>query len=169
VVGNATALRELEDIVHPLVAEERERFYEKANTDGDFLVVYDVPLLLENRESHDVDYIVVATADEETQKERVMARPGMTEEKFLSLLAKQMPDAEKRLLADYLVQTNFPGYAPAKAQVAQLVTSIIQGRPDDWVAWKKRRPASLIPSSNCEGWSYYHCVKHVFFLVVYPS
>lgn len=136
VMENSAVLKILEDIVHPLVAEERRLFFDKARDQGHFMVIYDIPLLLENPKNHDVDYIIVATADAAIQRDRVLKRPGMTEDKFLSLLAKQMPDEQKRKLADYLIYTDNDSYAPAKAQVASIVENIIEKHPILWSEWK---------------------------------
>ena len=138
VMEDSTVLKMLEEIVHPLVAAERKRFYEEANSQGHFLVVYDIPLLLENPTSQEVDYVLVATASAETQKQRVLDRPGMTEEKFLSLLAKQMPDEEKRKKANFLIDTDHPSKAPAKAQVASIVEKLVDKHSKRWNTWKNR-------------------------------
>lgn len=91
------------------VVAERHSFYEKATSHGCLAVVYDIPLLLEQRHQHDVDYVVVVTASSDTQRTRVLSRPNMTLEKFESILVKQMPDAEKRQLADFVINTDYPG------------------------------------------------------------
>lgn len=139
VLGNYVALKNLEDIVHPLVAAERQLFLLRAEQLGHFLCVYDIPLLLENRQNYSVDCVVVATADETTQRMRVLQRPGMTIGKFESILAKQMPDEEKRRNADFLIRTDFPGFAPAKAQVAHTVEQLISSYPTQWRQWKTRK------------------------------
>lgn len=103
VFGNADALRRLEAIVHPAVAEERAAFLE-SNRDRS-LVVLDIPLLFEAGGWRQVDRIAVVSAPAEVQRARVLARPGMTVERFESILAKQMPDAEKRERADFVIPT----------------------------------------------------------------
>jgi dephospho-CoA kinase len=103
VFGNADALRRLEAIVHPAVAEERAAFLE-SNRDRP-LVVLDIPLLFEAGGWRQVDRIAVVSAPAEVQRARVLARPGMTVERFESILAKQMPDAEKRERADFVIPT----------------------------------------------------------------
>ena len=100
------------------------------------MVVYDIPLLLENPSSYTVDYIIVATADSETQRRRVLARPHMTEGKFESILSKQLSDEEKRRRADFLVHTNFTGYAQARCQVARAVETILQRNVGHFESWK---------------------------------
>lgn len=72
-------------------------------------MVYDIPLLLEQQQQHEVDYVVVVSASAETQRHRVLNRPHMTPEKFDSIRAKQMPDADKRQLADFVIDTDYPG------------------------------------------------------------
>eukprot|EP01041_Mallomonas_annulata_P005827 gene5827-11765_t len=148
VLGDASALKSLEKIVHPLVANERQLFFDDACSKGYLAVVYDIPLLLENRSNHTVDYVVVATASAETQQQRVMKRPGMTFEKFQSILSKQMPDSEKRKHADFLIHTDYPGMTQAKAQVAHIIESIISSRPDEWHAWKNRQQSTAATSAT---------------------
>lgn len=106
VLSDPEALRRLEAIVHPLVLEKRAAFVEERRRAGDPVVLFDIPLLFETGGDADVDAIVVVTAPEEVQRERVLARPGMTEEKFAAILAKQTPDAEKRRRADFIVHTD---------------------------------------------------------------
>jgi len=103
VFGNPDALNRLEAIVHPAVAEERARFLE--TNDEQPLVVLDIPLLFEAGGWQQVDRIAVVSAPAEVQRARVLARPGMTEDRFESILAKQMPDAQKRERADFVIPT----------------------------------------------------------------
>lgn len=103
VFGNPDALRRLEAIVHPAVAEERAAFLE-SNRDQP-LVVLDIPLLFEAGGWRQVDRIAVVSAPADVQRARVLVRPGMTVERFESILAKQMPDAEKRERADFVIPT----------------------------------------------------------------
>jgi len=145
VLENPTALKSLEGIVHPLVAAERQKFYTDAKNAGAFMVIYDIPLLLENPTAQQVDYVVVVTASSETQRLRVLRRPNMTPEKFEAIKSKQLPDEEKRMKADFLVHTDFPGYAPAKAQVSRIIETIIEAHPLRWTAWKSR---TLVQSSK---------------------
>jgi dephospho-CoA kinase len=105
VVGKPEALARLEAIVHPLVAEHRIRFLERARAEGADVAVLDVPLLFETGGHDLVDAVVVVTAPTPVQRERVLARPGMTVEKLDAILARQTPDAEKRRRAHYLIDT----------------------------------------------------------------
>ena len=105
VLGDAAALKALEGIIHPLVRADADAFLARCRAAGEPLAVLDIPLLFETGGRGRVDKVVVVSAPAEQQRERVLARPGMTEEKFESILAKQVPDAEKRRLADYVVDT----------------------------------------------------------------
>lgn len=104
VLGDDDAMRRLEGIVHPAVAEERAAFL-AANADAPF-VVFDIPLLLETGGDAHVDRIAVVSAAPEVQRARTLARPGMTPAKFDAILARQMPDAEKRTRADVVIATD---------------------------------------------------------------
>lgn len=98
------SLYRLESIVHPLVFLDRKKFLDQ-NRESE-LVVLDIPLLFENGSEAEMDGVAVVSVDAETQRARVMARPGMTEEKFRMILARQMPDAEKRKKADWIIPTS---------------------------------------------------------------
>jgi dephospho-CoA kinase len=106
VLGDAAALQDLENIVHPLVIAARAKFIEECHRRGEKFVVLDIPLLYETSGDRDVDAVIVASAAPEVQRERVLARPGMTLKKFETLLAKQIPDEEKRRRADFIVHTD---------------------------------------------------------------
>ena len=121
VFGNPAALSQLESIVHPAVRDARAAFL--ANNVGAPLVVVDIPLLFEKGGADDVDAILVVSAPPEVQRARVLARPGMTPERFEQLLALQLPDAEKRARADYVIETG--GSLPeTERQVAALVEKL---------------------------------------------
>lgn len=106
VLGKPEALRDLERIVHPLVREEREAFLRAAAASGARAVVLDIPLLLEGRPERLVDLVLVVSAPEPVQKARVLARLGMTPEKLEAILARQMPDQEKRRRAHHVIDTS---------------------------------------------------------------
>ena len=120
VVGDAPALRRLEAIVHPLVRREEEQFLAEAEAGGAAVAVLDIPLLFETGGDKRCDAVVVVSAPAATQRERVMSRSGMTEEKFAGLLAKQMPDAEKRRRADFVVDTS-SDFDATRAQVRAIL------------------------------------------------
>ncbi|HAQ75518.1 MAG TPA: dephospho-CoA kinase [Hyphomonas sp.] len=105
VLDDAEAMRKLEAIVHPLAGDAQKQFRDKAREDGARFVVLDIPLLYEAGGYAYCDYVAVVTAPADVQRERVLSRPGMTEETFESILARQMPDAEKRAKADFIIST----------------------------------------------------------------
>lgn len=113
----------LEAIVHPLVRAEQQAFLDEARRRGAPLVVLDIPLLFETGRDRDVDSIVVVSAPEAVQRERVLARPGMTEEKFQSILARQLPDVEKRARADFIVDSD-RGFDHARGQVRHIIAEL---------------------------------------------
>jgi dephospho-CoA kinase len=120
-------LPRLEALVHPLVAEDREAFLE--DNESQPLVVFDIPLLFETGGDRHVDASLVVTTDAQTQRERVMGRPGMTEEMFARILARQVPDTEKRARADYVIETRT--LDQTRADVAKLVKSVRQKQVPD--------------------------------------
>ena len=120
VLGDRQALADLEAIVHPLVREEKGAFLEAARAGGARLAVLDIPLLYETGGEGRVDAVLVVTAPPEVQRARVLARPGMTAEKFEAILASQMPDAEKRTRADFVIDTG-EGLEAARAAVRGIV------------------------------------------------
>jgi dephospho-CoA kinase len=113
----------LEAIVHPLVAQQQRVFVGEAVKSGAKIAVFDIPLLFETGGDTRMDVIVVASAPPEIQRQRALARPGMTVEKFEQILARQMPDAEKCLLADYVVDTS-QGIDDARAQVLKIIAAL---------------------------------------------
>ncbi|MES0812484.1 dephospho-CoA kinase [Roseibium sp. SCPC15] len=126
VLGKPEAMKRLEAIVHPLVHEEERKFLENAQKNGHEVVLLDIPLLFETNADGRVDVTVVVTADAEIQKQRVLERPGMSEERFLSILGKQMPDAEKRRRADHLIDTG-QGMTAAQRRVDEIL-AILAGQ-----------------------------------------
>jgi dephospho-CoA kinase len=123
VLGDAEALARLEAIVHPLVRESENDFLARNQEAGSRLVLIDVPLLFEAGQASRADVIVLATADPETQRRRVIARPGMTGAKFEAILARQLPDRVKRRMAHFFVDTG-RGFASAERQVAAILRSL---------------------------------------------
>jgi dephospho-CoA kinase len=122
VLGKPDAFKRLEAIVHPLVRQVSVRFLDEARARGARVVVLDIPLLFETRGEGRVDAVVVVSAPANVQRERVLGRPGMTEEKFAAILAKQVPDAEKRRRAHFLVDTS-RSFDSARAQVRGILRS----------------------------------------------
>jgi len=123
VVGKIDAMKKLEAIVHPLVAAAQRSFIDKAAASGAHLVVLDIPLLFETGGEARVDATVVVSAPAEMQRERVLRRPGMTPKKLEAMLVKQLPDAEKRRRADFVVDTS-GGLAHAEAQVVAIIEAL---------------------------------------------
>ena len=123
VLGYPERLAELEGIVHPLVRAEEARFLALAVAVGAPIAVLDVPLLLETGGAGRCDAVIVVTAPEPVQRARVLARPGMSEEKLAAILAKQMPDAIKRGQAHFLVDTG-RGFASAERQVGDILRAV---------------------------------------------
>ena len=121
VFGDGEKLKLLESIVHPAVGAMREGFLEENS--GQPLIVFDIPLLFEKGRSRQIDQVAVVSAPADQQKARVMARPGMTEEKFAQILALQVPDAEKRGRADHVIDTGL-SLAQTRAAVAALVQKL---------------------------------------------
>lgn len=116
----------LEKIVHPLVRAEQAKFLAEARKLKKPLAVLDIPLLFETGRDRDVDRIVVVSAPADVQRRRVLARPGMTEEKFAAILARQLPDAEKRARADFIVDSD-RGFDHARRQVAAIIAKLSKG------------------------------------------
>ncbi|RYY27875.1 MAG: dephospho-CoA kinase [Sphingomonadales bacterium] len=125
VIGKPEAFKRLEAIVHPAVAESRAAFLE-AHSDAP-LVVLDVPLLFEAGGWSTVDKIAVVSAPAATQRERVLARAGMTESRFEAILAKQLPDAEKRARADFVIDTG-TALDATRAQVNHVIACLVRPR-----------------------------------------
>jgi dephospho-CoA kinase len=133
VVGNTDALRRLERIVHPLVAQAQASFLQACAQRGEQMVVLDIPLLLETAGPKRVDVIVVVSAPAEVQRARVLQRSGMTEQKFEAILAKQVPDAIKRDKADFVVDTS-RGFDYAEQQVQSIIEQLRGRRGEIWVS-----------------------------------
>ena len=123
VLGKPDELKRLNAIVHPLVGRDRIGFFEKAQADKADIVVLDIPLLFETGGHASVDAIVVVSAPPDVQRERVLARPGMSQDRLDAILAQQLADAEKRARANFLVDTG-KGLESARAQVAQILVAL---------------------------------------------
>ena len=104
VLSDATKLKTLEALIHPLVRTQREEFIVKWKKENARFVVMDIPLLYETDQSKDVDYVVVVSTPENIQRERALARPGMTTEKLAGILCRQVPDSKKREYADFIIE-----------------------------------------------------------------
>lgn len=125
--GKPDGFKRLEAIVHPLVQERERRFLDQQRRAGTNFVLLDIPLLFENHREKAVDVVVVATCDPNIQRERVLSRPNMTEEKFQLILSRQMPDREKRKKADFLVDTGH-GKDAARSRVSEIVKILRAGK-----------------------------------------
>ena len=125
VMGDPEALQRLEAIVHPLVGAARIDFFDRAAADGKDIVVLDVPLLYETGGDKRVHKVVVVSAPAEVQRQRVLARPGMDVAKLDAILARQLPDAEKRTRADFVIDTG-QGLEHAHQQVRQILATLRQ-------------------------------------------
>lgn len=144
VFGNKTALRQLEAIVHPLVAQRQKAFLRRAALAGENLVVLDIPLLFEGLGERRVDATLVVSAPAFLQRRRVMARPGMTAEKLDGILRQQVPDALKRRKASVIIPTGL-GLAPTRAALAAAVARLRQRSGRFWPAnpWRERFTGQL--------------------------
>lgn len=119
--------KRLEAIVHPLVRHREKQFLEQHRAVGTDIVLLDIPLLFESRRTGDVDSIVVVTCDPQIQRQRVLARPNMTEDKFNLILSRQTPDRQKRLGADFLIDTG-QGLDVAQQRVRDIIASLKAGK-----------------------------------------
>ena len=120
IASDPELLSKIESVVHPLVKQHRSHFIADQSVP---IILCDIPLLFETSDPADFDMIVTVTATPEIQHSRVMARPGMTEEHFSTILARQMPDAEKRAKSDYVIDTSF-GLEPAREAVNNVLAEI---------------------------------------------
>jgi dephospho-CoA kinase len=123
VLADPAALKKLEAIIHPLVRADADAFLARHRAAGAPLAVLDIPLLFETGGRNRVDKVVVVTASPEIQRQRVVSRPGMSGEKFASILAKQVPDAEKRRRADFIIDTG-NGFDAARKAVGAIVAEL---------------------------------------------
>lgn len=125
VVGKPEALARLEKFVHPLVGKLRKKFMEDAEKSGAKAVLLDIPLLFETGDPSKFHAVIVVSAPTEVQRERVLARPGMTPKKFEAILRRQMPDSEKRERADFVINTG-NGLESARKQVKAVLAEVLE-------------------------------------------
>lgn len=123
VLGDAAAMKRLEAIIHPLVRADTDAFLAGHRAAGAKLVVLDIPLLFETGGRNRVEKVIVVSAPADVQRDRVLARPGMTEEKFEAIRARQMPDDEKRRLADYVIDTS-QGFDVTRARIRGIIEEL---------------------------------------------
>ena len=123
VLNNAEAMKRLEAIVHPLVRQSTADFLQRTEKAGYPLIVFDVPLLFEVGRDRDCDAVLVVSADPAVQRARVLARPGMTQEKLQAILARQIPDSDKRRRAHFVIDTGH-GFDAARRAVAGVIRTL---------------------------------------------
>jgi dephospho-CoA kinase len=128
VVHDPAAMKRLEEIVHPMLGASRHKFLQYAEQSGAPVAVIDIPLLFETGGEKRVDAVVVVTTTPELQRERILARPNMTEEKLAAILARQMPDAEKRKRAHFVVDTSH-GLDPVRARIRDILAEAAKMSP----------------------------------------
>lgn len=139
VVADAGAMKRLEEIVHPLVGVLEDAFLKQQAVRGVPIVVLDIPLLFEGQRERSLDAVAVVSTTEAVQRARVLARPEMTPEKLAAVLARQMPDVEKRARADFLIETG-QGIDYATEQVKKILALIALREPK---AWRARAPHNI--------------------------
>lgn len=137
VLGRPEELKRLNSVVHPIIGALRRTFFEEAEAAGADLVVLDIPLLFEGGGERGMDAVAVVTAPAEMQRERVLLREGMTAERFEAILSHQMPDAEKRARADFVIDTS-QGLEPVRRQVAEILAVM----RDPQLRPKRQRPTA---------------------------
>src|ERR1700760_1999249 len=125
VVHDGAAMKRLEQIVHPMLRSYHQKFLDEAEKSGAAVAVVDVPLLFETGGEKRVDAVVVVTTSPELQRERILARDDMTSEKLEAILARQMPDAEKRKRADFIVDTSH-GLDPVRARIRDILDQVVK-------------------------------------------
>jgi dephospho-CoA kinase len=125
VVHDQAAIKQLEQIVHPMLGASRKKFLDDAEASGAPVVVMDIPLLFETGGENRVDAVVVVSTDPATQRERILARGTMTSEALDGILARQLPDAEKRQRADFVVDTSH-GLDPVRAAIRDILAEIVK-------------------------------------------
>ena len=125
VVHDPAAIKQLEQIVHPMLGASRKKFLEEAEASGAPVVVMDIPLLYETGGEKRVDAVVVVSTDAATQRERILARGTMTNEALDAILARQLPDAEKRKRADFVVDTSH-GLEPVRTAIRDILAEVVK-------------------------------------------
>ena len=125
VVHDPAAMKRLEGIVHPMLGASRQRFLDDAERSGARVAVVDVPLLYETGGEKRVDAVVVVTTTPEVQRERILARENMSSEKLDAILARQLPDSEKRARADFIVDTSH-GVDPVRARIRDILDQAVK-------------------------------------------
>jgi dephospho-CoA kinase len=125
VVHDQAAIKQLEQIVHPMLGASRKKFLDDAEASGAPVVVMDIPLLFETGGEKRVDAVVVVSTDPATQRERILARGTMTAEALDGILARQLPDAEKRKRADFVVDTSH-GLDPVRAAIRDILAEVVK-------------------------------------------
>ena len=125
VVHDSAAMKQLEQIVHPMLGASRQQFMDDAERSGAPIVVVDVPLLFETGGEKRVDAVVVVTTTPESQRQRILARDNMTGEKLDAILARQLPDAEKRRRADFVVDTSH-GLDPVRVRIRDILAEAVK-------------------------------------------
>lgn len=123
-LANPEKITQVEALIHPLVQEQYAQFIQKAEQSRQKLAVIDIPLLYESHNNYDLDAVVVTFCDEDTQRQRAMARPGMTKEKFETIIARQMSQSDKRRRADFEINTNLP-LEKTRIQVVEIATQCL--------------------------------------------
>ena len=126
IMADPGLLKQVEAAIHPLVGADRAEALGRAKAEGYKVAVLDIPLIFETGAANNFDHVVVASASAEVQRARVLERPGMTEDAFEAILAKQVPDAEKRAAADFIVDTG-DGLESARAQVEAIMEELTGG------------------------------------------
>ncbi|GAA6211552.1 dephospho-CoA kinase [Hyphomicrobiales bacterium 4NK60-0047b] len=134
IIEEEDGFRKLEKLIHPLVRQKEWEFIKENKEKGSDLVAIEIPLLFETGADELMDAVLLASSPSEVQKQRVMARPGMTEEKFKTLLAKQMPDAEKREKADFIVDTSC-SLEETEDQLKQIIAIIKKNKSKAYDLW----------------------------------
>jgi dephospho-CoA kinase len=125
VVHDPAAIRQLEQIVHPMLGASRQKFLDDAERSGAPVAVVDVPLLFETGGEKRVDAVVVVTTTPEIQRQRILARDNMSSEKLDAILARQLPDAEKRRRADFVVDTS-DGLDPVRLRIRDILNEAVK-------------------------------------------